>query len=239
MKYARPLVIAAVAGSLVTAGAANASTSHPNKKKPKPVCNLVTDAPGDANGIGSQLTVEGQGVPPAENAGPSDDNFDIVSADVASSATTVTGVIRVKGLSATDSNSPTGGSWQINFDAGGTTFELLASTNPQGTPTYQAAYQSTTGGSLYPTTGITGVFNTAKHEIHISAPLSVLGAQVKITAGMVFTNISADAGQSAAIPDSAGAFGGGSIFTDSNAADTASTTKAYKAGTRSCVTPGK
>lgn len=236
MKHARLVSVAAIAASVVAAGHASAAV----KKKPKPippVCNLVTDAPGDANGV--NLNQSPLPTLPTTTAGSSDDALDVLSVDVATDKTTITAVLRLKKLAATSTNAPTGMTWSATYKVDTTTFYLAAHANPQGALTYDAAYASTAGGNLL-TDKPTGSFDPAKGEIHISLPLAAMAKQAVVKPGMKITAIGATTGPEALIPDATGVFGGGTFFSDSwNTVDTASGGKDYTAGALSCVTPGK
>lgn len=233
MNLTRPVVLAAVAASAVAVTSAHAAPVTKVKKS----CNLVKDAAGDANGfnpIGSPV--------PTENAGPSDDSLDIRSVDVASDGKTLTGVVRVNKLAASDSMSPTGSGWQISFNApGGQQFSLLATSDPSGAVTYGAGYTDPKTGStdLYPGGTATGKFLPTKNQIHISVPLSAFAGQSVIRTGDTLTGLLAFSGQSAAIPDVTGQFGGGTLVGDTNPSDSAGPGKNYVVGTLSCVTPGR
>lgn len=71
-----------------------------SKKKPKPVCNLVTDATDDAK----------------SPVGVNDPSLDIISADIATNKTRLTAVIRVAKLTTgTDTQSPSGRYWSVSM----------------------------------------------------------------------------------------------------------------------------
>src|SRR5687768_3148932 len=90
-----------IATSLLLTGAVgNATTAS---AKPKAVCNLVSDAKADAG----------------YNNVPGADGDDIVSADLASDATTLTGVVRLAGLSASDPQAPLGRNYSVLFNGPG------------------------------------------------------------------------------------------------------------------------
>src|SRR3954451_18472307 len=101
MPAPRKLLMVLVASTLcVPAVAAHAT---PGKKhKAKPACKLVTDGSGDAKGTGTAVTTPS-----------SDANLDIITADIATNATTLTGVLRVSKPSASDSMAPTGWEYQV------------------------------------------------------------------------------------------------------------------------------
>jgi hypothetical protein len=201
--HVRAVVVAVVGLAIVfTSVSASAATKKKHKHarpKPKPVCNLVTDPKGDV--------------------ATGDAALDIVSADVATNATTITGVIRVAKLSSPDVMAPEGMFFQFNFtgSAGQTGQHLDAQLLPTGN-----VFQGGAG---------TGVVDLAKSEIRISVPLSQWTAASTIVPGPPFHNfiVYADHGNPVvAAPDS---------FTF--AGDTATGKTTYTPGTPSCVAVGK
>lgn len=222
MRVTRPALCLAVAGSLLAGGAANAAARKP---APKPVCNLVTDPAGD-----------GKATPAG---GGNDAAIDIKSLDVASDKQNITGVLRLNKLSPKSSNAPTGMTWSISFTVDGTVFSMAGHASATGATTFDTAYQSKTGGSIYGA-GTTGVFDTAHNEVRITAPLSLFAKQADIKLGTAITDINGSTGPEVLLPDATGVFGGGTVFSDSPwSSDTASGGKDYKGGTKSCVVVGK
>ena len=221
MRLVRLATCAALSGSLLVVTTSHAAT------KPKPVCNLVTDPPGDAALIGSP------------SPDPSNDSFDITSVDVASDKTNVTAVIRVKALKATSSVAPTGMVWAATFAAEGATFTLQANASATGAITFDGSYKSTASNSLYGA-GITGFFDTTKNEVRITAPLSLISAQSQLSAGTPITAIGARTAQQVLVTDVTGARGGGTQLSYAPlSVDATDPGQDYKAGTPSCVIPGK
>src|SRR4051812_4356897 len=144
--------------AIASAGVASAKTAAP-----APVCNLVTDPAGDAS------------VDPAGAA--ADEALDVVSVDVASDKNNITAVLRVKKLAKSSARN-----WTAVFSAEGTDFSLAGHITAAGTEVFDAAYAGATGGSIYGP-GTTGVFDTVKNEVRITAPLSLLSAQATIKPG--------------------------------------------------------
>ena len=145
MRAPRRVLLVLVASTLcVPAIAAHATVTK--KHRPKPVCKLVTDRSGDAKGTGTALTTPS-----------SDANLDIISADVATNATTLTGVVRVSKLATSDSTAPAGWQYQVVFSVGGYTDTVEVVVGPSGT--------SWNGGKG------TGKIDAAKKEVRISVPL--------------------------------------------------------------------
>ena len=169
-----------LSSSLVLLGCAGVATAAP---KAKPVCNLVADAKGDAS----------------YNNVPGADGDDIVSADVASDATTITGVLRVAGLSAQDPQAPLGRNYEVLFTAPGSAdlLFLSARTYPQGTKFiygYQSADPTSGVTTNYMLGDATGVVDTAKGEVRISTTIKsyVDGAKAKLAPGAKLAGLTAE-----------------------------------------------
>lgn len=211
--HVRPALALLLATSVVGAGAALAATT------PAPTCNLMVDDKGDAQFLG---------------AAPNDPNLDIVSADIASDAKTVTAVLRLASFAATDPQSPLGRGYYVLFNAPGSDFPVYF--NMQITPdltrfAWGDRETLATGNGSYVKKGdATGFIETAKGEIHISVPVSDVKAIAKVTPGSKLSNVTASA--TAVLGTSAT---GGLVST----VDDATSTKPYVAGSPSCVTPGK
>lgn len=215
MRLFRPALAVALVVSVTAAGAAGAAT----KPKPKPVCNLLTDDKADASFLG---------------AAPNDANLDIVSADVASDAKTVTAVLRLASFSETDAQAPLGRGYYLLFNAPGLDTPIYF--NFQITPdlkrfTWGVRETLATGSGSYAKKGdATGVLDAAKGEIRISAPVADVNAVGKVKPGAKLTNLTASS--TMVIGTSAT---GGLVST----VDDAEGSKAYIAGSLSCVKPGK
>jgi hypothetical protein len=217
--------------SLVLVGCAGMAAAAP---KAKPVCNIVQDAKGDAG---------------ADNI-PGADGDDIVSADVANDATTLTAVIRLAGLQANDPQAPFGRSYSVLFTAPGSAdlLYLSARTYPQGTKFlfgYQAEDPNTGVNTNYALGNATGVVDLAKGEVHISVPIKsfVEGAKAKLVPGAKLAGVSASADRifgQGFVPSQSPAPGaprvplGGLTLTFDDAAG-----GSYLMGTPSCVVVGK
>jgi hypothetical protein len=194
---------------------------------PRPSCNLITDPSGDV-------------MPSAP--GVDNGDYDIRSADVASDAKHVTAVIRLSSLAPEDTASPAARDYEFDFVANGHGFGLLASLLTGGASFEAVVYDRTTpGGRTGSDLGeIAGVIDTARHEIRITAPLSLFApyASFKQTYLDQLTVGSARAvGQDGTTtPD-----GRVSIGAQSTAVvvDDASSKARYTPGARSCVRVGK
>jgi hypothetical protein len=173
--------VALLAMSLLVTGGVGAVSSA-SAKTVKPVCDLVQDAKGDAG----------------YNHVPGNNSDDIVSADVASNSTTITGVLRTAGLTVPDPEAPLGRNYTVLFTAPGSAdvLYLSARTYPQGTQFfygYQAVDPSTTVKTNYSLGSATGVVDTAKGEVHVSVPVKsfVAGAKAKLAPGAKLTGLEA------------------------------------------------
>ena len=206
----RPALAVAVVSALLSAGAATAAPAA------KPVCNLVKDAAGDGTGT---LLLEG--------AGPNDGAWDIVSADVASSGSKLTTVIRVAELAESAATSPGGVQWRFNFSVGDAVLYTQVKADTVLGTSASYGYVDTISNTL----GDAGfVLDTKKNEVRVTVPLSGFSAQAKIAkAGTALTEISATAGRY---------YNLGAV-TASEASDSAPTSAGYKTGAPSCVVVGK
>ena len=226
MRLRTSLLAAAVALTTAYAGSAQAA----------PVCNLVKDETGDMN----------------DSPTPGTPSVDVTGADIASSATKITAVVRVAKLSKTDSGAPLGQAWFFQF-------------LPKGLPEpndflFLAAYSTPTGGdefvvgrqaphatgainTSYKVAEATGEFDEAKSEVRITADIAAFGEfAALLKPGSSLGTLTADArqlfGQRAVpSPEVGGVLipSGGLTFTQ----DTAEGTKAYVAGEASCLAVGK
>jgi hypothetical protein len=215
--------------SLVLAGFAGVATAAP---KAKPVCNLVADATGDANLGGA----------------PGGAGDDIVSADIATDAKTLTGVVRMAGLAANDPEWLNGRAYFAEFTAPGSADVLFVQARAYPTGTIWSYGYS----GVDPTSGIntsytlgsaTGVIDEAKKEVRISAPVKgfVDGAKAKIGPGVKLKGLGARVyrqGGQGLVPSQEVAgtrvpLSGLNVLLDDAAGGT------YVMGTPSCVAVGK
>jgi hypothetical protein len=216
---ARPLRLVMVGSlglSLVVAGGAVAAPA-----KPKPVCNLVQDAESDTFLLRYQDT--------AGAYGPQEDSLDIVSADLASDAKTLTGVIRVKSLAAAAATSPGGVSYDINFttpDIASPVY-VRAVVPSSGEPTAEAGTRenAVVTSIATPLGDGTVVVDTKKNEVRFSFPLADFTPAGGLKPGAKLTFGDVTTGRAA---------GSRGVF-----ADAATSDKTYTVGAPSCVVPGK
>lgn len=183
------------------------------------VCNLIVDRAGDAN-----------------NFAGADGSLDVVSADLASDATTVTAVFRLKKFDAVSPGAPQGRHYYLLFQPAKPTIRLFLNVT-----VLQGGVARYAWGAIEPIegTGITfyndgqyGVLNPAtgfidagKNEIHVSALVKDVAAKGDVKPEGTIKRLEA------ATFYSAGLF----IFPS----DTATAKTNYVAGTPSCVKPGK
>jgi len=213
VKLVRPAVAVAVGAGLVLSGTAGAVS------KPKPVCNQVTDAAGDATGFYVL----------ASSPLPSDPNLDILSGDVAADKKNVTAVIRLAAVGS-DSLSPTGDTYYFTFSIAGTKYYLEAAVEGSSSSYTVGTYDAT--GLRSGLGAATGAVIADKKEIHITAPNSVFGAK----SGNVIGDMDVLAQRLMGVPSSAPTpTHPAGTFTADEAVGSATT----KVGAPSCVVVGK
>ena len=210
----RMTALVLVAG-LAMSGVADAAVKHKAKPKPPP-CNIIKDNPSDSGPLSG-----------AAGAPLYDPSLDILSADVATNATTITTVIRVKQLTESDSSWQFGREWSLEFTTStGQHYALIAY---DGTPAHKDAAASIGHVTLdYP-----------RGEVRVSAKLSEL--PFGLPKGTTLGVLQAHAVASVQLPDS-GPAGLGHAFlapgwsTEDDAA--APVTSKYSVGAATCVKVG-
>lgn len=195
----------------------------------KKVCNIVQDETGDAVLV----------------AVPGNDSDDIVSADLASDGKTLTAVVRTAGYTNPDPEAPLGRHYLVELDAKGadTTLFLSARTYPQGTKFfYGYSGVNVVVNTSYTQGEAQGFVDAAKHEVHISVPVSVFkdhgakflkGTKVTPTKVTVYRMLGQGVVPSQQVGPVWAPLGGLSEGFDEASG------KSYVVGTKSCVTPGK
>jgi hypothetical protein len=172
------LVLAALGVvSALAVGGANAAA-------PKVSCKMITDGTGDA----AVATLSPL---------PVDASDDILSADIASNAKSITAVIRLKGVAYPDPEWLPGRAYNVNFTLKGSPYDdifLTARTFPQGVQ-YSIGHRETlpplgSSSNIYDAVA-TGSIDTAKGEIRITAPMAVLSKLGKATKGTVIKSATA------------------------------------------------
>lgn len=221
----RTALVGALVSCVAAAGVAAAAPKPKPKPKPKPAppaCNLVVDGKGDTESAPF----------------PASDTIDIVSADIASSATAVTAVLRVAKYTANDTNTIYGKRYLVAFEGGGLQgMYLRALDYPlNGTPVsedialpfdFGATEVDAAGRTTYASAGpATGTINAGTGEITITVQAADVAAAGfgKLTPGAEFKSINAVTFRR--------------IGTSLLPGDDASTSKRYVAGSPSCVKVG-
>ena len=200
----RPLWVLAVMGLLTTSGVAAHATPAP--------CNLVMDVRGDGNDYGLL------------RAPINDPVMDIVSADVASDGSHVTGVIRLVDVTPAGTDTQSTPRWTLSFDVGKVRYFMRA--NPfRGKIVSQSGVIEPGTGAERDLQTISAVLDTARHEVRITAPVRDFALLTDLRPGTVLRSLQV---QTVRVND----FGLGRI--ESAPRDQA-TGKNYTAGTRSCV----
>ena len=209
--------------ALLSSGLALATLAGPSSAAPP--CNLETDPTGDT------FLARYQEAPPAGGPvyGPQEDSLDIVSADIASDGKVVTAVIRVANLGAAASTAPTGRGYEFTFTTTKTENLLYLRALKDAAETFEVGFKEPLEvgvTTLYTALGeATGVFDVAKNEVRITAPLAAFDAQGGVKAGDKVTLDEITSGRIA---------GPRTPFADALVG-----TKGYKIGDANCVTPGK
>lgn len=173
MSALRPVLALGVCAAL--AAATGVAAAAP---KAKPVCNVVTDEKGD----GSIVTAS--------------DDIDIVSADIASNAKTVSAVIRLAGNpSATNPQAPGGKNYYFSFFAPGSEQSqfLAASFDPVAGATYETGFEEDVNGVGNKTSDTEKVTGSVKgNEITITAPISAFSARASLKPGKKLTGLTVE-----------------------------------------------
>jgi hypothetical protein len=207
----KPLVLLAVCAA--TVGLASPSFAA---AKAAPACNLVTDPAGDATGF----VVTGTPL-------PNDPQLDILGGDIASDKKLLTGVIRLAAVG-DDQTSPLGRTYYVNFTINGTKVFLDAVIDNAGAVTYNAGDFTGTNAGRKTLGPVSGVMDTAKKEIRITAPVNTWPDAAK--PGVAIAGLDLLGQRYFGTPTTGGA---------TPTADEATSAATYKAGSPSCVVPGK
>lgn len=194
---------------------------------PRPVCNLVTDPGGD-------VTPSAPGV--------DNNDYDIRSADIATDAHRLTAVIRLASLAPEDPKSAMARDYELDFTANGSTFALQASLLTGGDSFEAAVYSTSAAGGRYGTDlgAMSGVVDTAHHEIRMTAPLSLFAPYATFKQTYIdhlyVESARAVGDNGATSPDGRVSIGSQS---DAFVVDDASSKARYMPQRRSCVRVGK
>lgn len=195
---------------------------------PQPACQQLRDAKGDVQ------PAAGIDAVPVQDA--RDAELDIVSADIAADSKNVTTVIRLSSLTPPDPNDPNGLMYYFYFTAQEQTFWLSASILIGGT-NYEAWAEdrradagdsSAQSGSALGTA--TGSLDLRRHEVRITAPLSLFEPKAHLTTGTSFYKLQAWSWRSNGISSNDSFAGTG------ESADVAHDDKvSYRVGQPSCI----
>jgi hypothetical protein len=205
----RPLIAAAAAACVVTALPAHAATRPKPKPKP-PSCNLVTDPEKDAGAFSNP------------GGATYDAGLDVLSADVATNAKSLTWVVRLKKLSKSDTMSPGGQRFTLSFTVGTSSVGLFVNTDAQG--------------KVYYPTGATGTFyDEAKSQLRFTVPLATLPQP--LPAGTIMRNFQVSTATAVGFDPSTFKAGALPLSPVDNALSDSKTF--YVAGSPSCIAIGK
>jgi hypothetical protein len=183
----------------------------------RPLCRLVADATGDIDG---KVRTDHR-------------ELDILSGDVASDASTVTTVIRLRRTPRPGPTSPSV-SYEFTWRYGDYDVTTVVATAPTGT-SYDVVWS--VPGSRRRTgfnSALIGVFDTERNEVRLTFELAALRAAVP-DGGTEFSGFTLRAqeftGLLVPLPK-------GGMFGAGHDADTATTQRTYRLGTRTCVRAG-
>ena len=236
MHPVRPSLALAAGIALVLSPVAQAAAKKPVKKPVvKPVCNLITDTTQDTFAVRSQDSVG--------KYGPQEDVLDITSMDVASDAKTLTAVVRVVKLATKAQTAPGGTDYRVAFtlpgqDPAAESFFMNAHTDPQGAPSFLLGLRTVVAQGQATTKKLAdgvGTFDLAKNEVRWSVPVSAVSsgsATMTKNSVLSFDGLDETAARQVAVNPATGI--GTALF-----ADVTTSGGIYKAGTKSCVIPGK
>lgn len=153
MTLTKILATAALVPLVVGVGAADAAKPKP-KPKPK-TCFIMTDIAKDGTGTGN-------GTPAVA---PDDPSLDLLSADIATNAKTLTAVWRVSNVTpANTTSAPTGRAYTTTFNVRGQVVTVRAILSPAGDKWGD---------------GGTGKVDPAKNEVRMHIPLAKLAVPIK------------------------------------------------------------
>lgn len=226
---ARALVATTAALGVVLAGSAIAAPKP--APKPKPVCNLLTDPAGDTFAARSQET--------AGQPGPQEDTLDILSVDVASNATTIAGVVRVKKVAKSGQTSPSGNGYAVDFFLPGSVMTMsLRATYTPSMELYEASFKDESIPNS-PSTMLAvakGTLDAAKNEVRIWAPVSAFASQGGLKPGQKIVGLKGYTGRSfpPAVAQPGQVLSPRFLFADATGEG-----KTYTAGAPSCLPVGK
>lgn len=215
-------LVVSAAALLLSAGAATAA--------PKPACEVVKDDKGDTFAVRAQ---DGAGA-----FGPQEDALDIVSADLGSDGKTLTAVLRVAKLALTTGTAPNGISFRMQFTHAGVAPDVnlyMDARASGGATVFSAGSRNVTANVSTKLGDVQGVFDVAKNEVRISAPLSLfkdVGGPIKAGTRLIFNELDQTSARVVAVNPVAGT-------ATAAFADVTTSTAAYVVGDPTCVPVGK
>ncbi len=229
---AHPLRLALAASLVLSSVAASGALAAPAKGKAKPACNLIIDEKNDTFALRSQDS--------AGAFGPQEDALDIVSGDIASDGKVLTAVLRVKKMALTAGSSPAGLSFRVQFthcgvDEDTNLFLSGRSSAGGGTQVFTAGRRAITANVSTKLADAKGVFDVAKSEVRITAPLDVfksVGGGIKKGTKLQLGDLDQTASRFVAVNPATGA-------DTATFADVTRSVSSYTVGAPSCVVPGK
>lgn len=238
--------VAAVCVFALAASAPQALAASHKAKPAKKVCNLISDPDPDAI-VDPTIGIAKKGV--------QDDTADIVSADIASDATYVTVVIRLKAMAQPDPTWPEAHNYLVQWNVpghdkpvylGGTIDPNPASAayGPQfvfgDEGSTNAVAVLFTAFNVDQAAHVTGKVDTAAKTVTMSVPISELGGYGTFKPGTRFDGVTAISQVEVNGPNTPSNLPifGGSLAQGIGTADTDAASKPYIAGTPSCVKPG-
>lgn len=211
----RRFLLALLVGSALTAAPSAAAT-----------CPLVTDP-----------TFDDQ-VWPAESGSPreaSSARADLTSADVVSDGRVVTAVIRVRDLGSVDPSSESGIGYWLMFTIGETEFTMSAERSPESSRFLLVLRRGSFGEVL---SYVRGSFDDDRHEIRITAPVSLFRPHVRLARGTTLRDVTAVSFREQGVaqlplPVMGRPYG----YMNGFSADSTRPGKTYVVGSRGCVRP--
>jgi hypothetical protein len=219
MRTVRAGIALAVVAGVLAAPLAQAA-------RPRPVCDLVTDSAGDVI---------------ATAPGVDNGDYDIRSADVATDGRQLTAVIRLTSLAPEDPASAVARDYEIDFTANGKTFGLMASLLTGGADFEAVALDtSKPGGNIGTDLGrITGVVDTTRHEIRMTAKLAIFAPYASFHQTYL-SDFSVTSARAVGHTDETAPGGKATVGSQSTAVvvDDAGSKARYTPGARSCVRVG-
>ncbi len=227
---AHPLRLALAASLVLSSVAAGGALAAPAKGKAKPTCNLISDEKNDTFALRSQDSQRAYG--------PQEDALDIVSGDLASDGKVLTAVLRVKKLALATGSAPNGLSFRVQFLHAGLpedTNLFLSGRASGGRTVFLAGSRAMTANVSTKLADVTGVFDVAKNEVRISAPLSAfekVGGAIKRGTKLQLGELDQTSSRFVTVNPVTGA-------DTATFADVTTSVSSYTVGASSCVVPGK